>query len=165
MLSKEHLFILIAVCVVIYFSYRNWGSKYKFIGYSKSNEFISNEEKCRSIFEGLFKCTFQKIRPSFLLNPLTGRSLELDGYNKNIITPIGKGLAFEYNGEQHYNFPNAFHETYEQYEAQLMRDKLKRKLCKQYGITLIDIPYTIRPQELKEYITKKLRESGLYYYL
>ncbi len=164
MISKELFFVIIALCVLAFFSYRNWGKKYKFIGYSKSNDLISSEDKCRDIFEKIFKCPFPKVRPNFLMNPLTGKNLELDGFNKNIITPIGKGLAFEYNGYQHYTFPNVFHDNYEEYEAQVTRDKLKKKLCKQYGITLIEIPYTLRPQEFKEFIFKKLREAGLYYY-
>jgi hypothetical protein len=165
MLSKEHLFIIAGIAVLLYFSYRNWGKKYRFVGYSRSSDIVSSEDKCREIFEQIFKCPFIKIRPSFLINTNTGRNLELDGFNKNIITPLGKGLAFEYNGEQHYSFPNAFHQNIEEYEAQVFRDKLKKKLCRQHGIMLIEIPYTIRQQELKEFIVKKLRESGLYYYL
>lgn len=165
MFSKEFLFIVAALCVFAYFAYRNRGKKFKFIGYSRASEAITSEDRCRDIFEQIFRCKFNRIRPSFLVNPLTGRFLELDGFNKNIITPIGKGLAFEYNGEQHYNFPNAFHETQEDHDAQVMRDKLKKKLCKQHGILLIEIPYTLRSQEFKEYIVKKLREAGLYYYL
>ena len=34
-------------------------------------------------------------------------------------------IGFEYNGEQHYMFPNCFHKTQEEFEAQQQRDILK----------------------------------------
>ena len=45
-------------------------------------------------------------------------------------------LAFEYQGEQHYN-QNLFSD-----ERIRQRDEEKRQLCKHAGITLIEVPYT-----------------------
>lgn len=56
-----------------------------------------NEINCRKIFFDLFEKEFIKSKPDFLLSPITGFKLELDGYNKEL------KLAFEYDGEHHYD--------------------------------------------------------------
>ena len=62
----------------------------------------------------------------------TGFSVQFD------IFLIHKGIAFEYHGKQHYeDMPFAF-SPIELYQS---RDNEKIKLCKQYGIHLIIIPY------------------------
>lgn len=80
-------------------------------------------------------------RPDFLLNPETGKNLELDAYY-----PDWK-IALEYNGIQHYVFPNKFHpNTHEgerMYIDTVRRDRMKRSLLNQRGICLINVPYHI----------------------
>ena len=61
--------------------------------------------------------------------------LELDSYFPEL------KLAFEYNGEQHYEWIKFFHKTKEEFEAQKYRDKCTKKICKLLGITLIIIKY------------------------
>jgi hypothetical protein len=46
-------------------------------------------------------------------------------------------LAFEYHGEQHWNW----HFAYGSPQPQQRRDERRRQVCKQHGITLIEIPY------------------------
>jgi hypothetical protein len=70
-------------------------------------------------------------------NPKTGRLLELDAYAPNI------KVALEYNGIQHYKFPNPFHNSEKEFQEGVERDNSKRELCKEHGITLIEIPYYI----------------------
>lgn len=77
---------------------------------------------------------FTKIRPNWLKNPATNRNLELDGYNESL------QLAIEYNGEQHDVWPNCFHRTKRDFDAQQKRDKLKRRLCEKHGVALLVIP-------------------------
>src|SRR5271166_3797212 len=60
-----------------------------------------HEERCREIFKEIFGLEFKTVRPDWLKNPATGKRLELDGYNPNIMTPMGRGIAFEYDGIQH----------------------------------------------------------------
>lgn len=50
-----------------------------------------------------------------------------------------KKIAFEYDGYQHYRFPNVFHKTREEFIEQQNRDKKKDELCRDLGITLIRI--------------------------
>jgi hypothetical protein len=79
----------------------------------------------------------QGCRPQFLTNPETGRALELDCYLPEL------GIAVEYNGRQHYEFPNSFHSDQSEFEDQIYRDNLKRQLCDENEIYLITIPYHI----------------------
>lgn len=115
-----------------------------------------SEERCREIFEGLFDQEFPSIRPSWLKNPTTGMNLELDGYCANIATPLGKGLAFEYDGQQHARYTPKFHESPKNFVSQCKRDIWKDKKCRELGILVIRIPHTIRFDELDMYIVKEL---------
>lgn len=54
------------------------------------------------------------------VNPDTGFRFRYDGYFKEI------GLVVEFHGHQHYEYPNAFHKTEEQYEAMVRRDQQKK---------------------------------------
>ena len=109
------------------------------------------EEKCRQIFESIYKAKFPTKRPSFLKNPKTGKNLELDGFNEQL------KIAFEYNGEQHYNFPNTFHKTEEEFKRQVKRDDFKRQKCLEQGIDLVEIPYTVEDDQLFDFIKSRCR--------
>lgn len=89
-----------------------------------------SEEACRKIFQYFVQRSFINCRPSFL------GGLELDGYCKS------HELAFEYNGIQHYKYYPAYHKSIRSFEKQLERDHRKNKLCKEYGLILMTIPYT-----------------------
>lgn len=93
------------------------------------------EKKCRATAEQYFGLAFPKIRPKFLKN-ITGRRMELDCYNKDL------KLAIEMNGVQHYKYTPYFHSSIKDFKKQIERDNLKNKLCKDYGIHLITVPYT-----------------------
>lgn len=71
--------------------------------------------------------------------------MELDGYCKKL------GLAFEYHGVQHYEEKEFFHRK-SSFAMRLQDDNTKRSLCKANGVTLIEVPYNIRPEELQEFI-------------
>lgn len=123
-------------------------------------EYISNhcsigEERCRQIFEKIFECKFPTVRPQFLKNPKTNRNLELDGYNHKL------KIAFEYNGYQHYDYPNVFHKTRDEFYNQRERDTLKKELCKKYKVKLITIPYKIKKENIETYIKEKLKKYNL----
>ena len=60
-----------------------------------------HEERCREIFQDIYAEHFKSVRPNWLKNPVTKKNLELDGYCSRIRTPLGHGLAFEYDGAQH----------------------------------------------------------------
>lgn len=107
------------------------------------------EEQCRKILEDIFHDKFPSVRPRFLRNPKTGQSLELDGYNEKL------GIAFEYQGEQHYSYIEHFHNNnYNKFLLQQERDKYKKQKCEELKIHLILIPYYI--EDLNYYIRANL---------
>lgn len=114
-----------------------------------------SEIKCREILERYFKKPFRKARPNFLRNHITGRhNLELDCYNPEL------RLALEYNGAQHYKYIPFFHPTKDAFYNQKYRDDMKHRLCKENGIRLIEIPYTVNYNELENYIVSILKKLG-----
>lgn len=66
-----------------------------------------------------------------LVHPSTGFAMELDVFYADL------GVALEYQGRQHYRdtFQNG------RWQHQQRRDKEKRDLCAQHGITLIHVPF------------------------
>jgi hypothetical protein len=111
------------------------------------------ENISRIVFETIFKKSFSSVKPEWLLNPETNKSLELDGYNDEL------KLAFEYNGIQHYN--NSFYtKTRNTLSKQQQRDIIKNKICNEKGIKLITIPYIIDNEEIKNYIIIELKKLG-----
>lgn len=53
-----------------------------------------------------------------------------------------KNLLVEYNGIQHYEYPNFFHKTRQDFTAQVERDERKKELAKANGWNLLVVPYT-----------------------
>ena len=77
------------------------------------------ELECRRVLEKYLKKPFQKSRPDFLCNPVTGGkfNLELDCFNDSL------KLAVEYNGAQHYKYIPFFHKNKEAFLNQKYRDE------------------------------------------
>lgn len=168
---KELVILCATLAYMIFLSFKNWGKKFHFIGLN-TNDFhhfiatknVPREEKCRRIFEEYFGLEFPKCRPDFLKNPKTNRNLELDGFNETIVTDIGIGLAFEYNGSQHYWYNPAFHRSQQEFEYQLHRDEIKKQMCSKKGVLLITIPYTITDNKLEKFIHDQIYDHKLYVY-
>jgi hypothetical protein len=91
------------------------------------------EMRFKAALEAQLGVPFSKARPAWLTNPVTGCCMELDMHNEAL------NLAVEYNGSQHYAFPNVFHRSEEEYEAQRERDRVKAKLCAARGVRLVSI--------------------------
>jgi hypothetical protein len=115
----------------------------------------AGERECRRVLENYFKKPFGKIRPDFLKNPAMddGRNLELDCYNDDL------KIAVEYNGVQHYKYNPHFHKSRDAFQNQRYRDYIKRNICKENGITLIEVPYTIQIKDIELFLYDKLRKE------
>jgi hypothetical protein len=85
------------------------------------------ERIVRAIFETTFGTSFPKSKPSWL-GSLTGRRLELDGYNESL------QLAFEYQGPHHFTE-----------ESVQTTDSLKEVACARRGVRLVTIEAIKRP--------------------
>lgn len=114
------------------------------------------EVECRRVLQYLFKKPFDKARPDFLRNPVTGGSfnLELDCFQDDL------RLAVEYNGRQHYDYVPYFHRNKDAFTNQKYRDYMKAQMCKENGINLISIPYTVKVQDIKSTLERELRRLG-----
>lgn len=114
------------------------------------------EAECRRVLQSIFNKPFINCRPDFLLNPVTGGrfNLELDCYEKSL------QLAVEYNGIQHYKFVPYFHKNKEAFYNQMYRDDMKRRLCKDNNISLIEVPNTVKLQDIEKYLREKLSALG-----
>lgn len=109
------------------------------------------ENICRRYFEIMFNDTFPKSRPSWLVNS-NGNHQELDGHSLKL------KLAFEYNGQQHYNgLKNGFFRARTLAE-QMDVDENKRRLCKINNVTLIEIPYIVKDKDIGRYIIQRCEE-------
>lgn len=113
------------------------------------SKFRSKGEKtCAQTLMTLFDIPFVSVRPSWLCNSETGRNLEIDCYNEDLM------LGVEYNGEQHYK-PTKFGDS-TQVAQQKKRDRLKRDLCCVQGVLLIVVPYTVKLQDIPCYIVERI---------
>lgn len=112
------------------------------------------ELQSKFILENIFKKPFYKIRPDFLKNDVTGYNLEIDLYNDDL------KLAVEVQGDQHYKFTPFFHRNKDAFLNQKYRDVMKKEKCKNKGITLIEVPYSVGEKKLKSYLVKQLQLEG-----
>jgi len=108
-----------------------------------------SEKICRAYFEGIFGKKFIKVKPKWLINS-NGNRMELDGYCEEL------GLAFEYQGEQHYKESRIFSKK-RSFIQQKQDDELKRNLCLNNNVYLIEIPYTVEYKEMGNYIISKCK--------
>jgi len=115
-----------------------------------------NEALIRAMFEKIFDVKFMKCRPKWLAG-FSSRSLELDGYNKDL------GIAFEYHGEQHFNGNNYFYKnnTRSNIDKRKAYDNIKRKLCEEKGVKLIEIPFSIKQKDYFNYIIEQCKKMSV----
>lgn len=105
---------------------------------------FKTELKVKSILEQLLSVQFNKHR--FYYN--NRKYYEVDGYNKDL------RLAFEYNGYQHYIYPNRYHKDKSIFTQLQSRDKEKEQYCRDNNIKLIVISYK-ENNSLKQYLEKE----------
>lgn len=108
------------------------------VGCPECNNYFKSEIKFRKRLEKIFSTNFPKTRPEWLINPETKCRLELDCYNADL------KLAFEYDGHFHFEVRKGLNNDLEKTKK---LDKLKEKLCKENGVTLIRIPYFLNEEE------------------
>ena len=113
------------------------------------------EVECRRVLENIFRRPFNKARPDFLNNPVTGGhfNLELDCYNENL------GIAVEYQGVQHSKFVPFFHKNHEAFLNQKYRDDMKRRICKEHNIILIEVPHTVKIENIEQFLKDELKQK------
>lgn len=111
------------------------------------------EKECLALFEELLGVKFAaQASPQWLARG-GKRVLRLDGLHEDL------GLAFEYNGKQHYHYVPLFHrDGPEDLEKQQNRDAFVQEACSDNWITLVVVPYTV--QDLRAFIRHELEILG-----
>ncbi len=115
------------------------------------------ERICREFFQQIFHTKFPKGHPKWLISE-KGYKMELDGYSKSL------RIAFEHHGQEHYKIKNYTIKSHKDLMERQEKDKLKRKLCKQYNVILFEIPEipTLLPiKNIKFFIKKKCEEKNV----
>lgn len=72
---------------------------------------------------------------NWLKNPKTNANLKIDGFFPKY------NIGIEYNGPQHYQTMDYYHQDEEQLEYRKYLDQLKIDLCKEHGIKIITVNY------------------------
>jgi len=113
-----------------------------------------SERICRGIFESLFQEKFPKATPDWLTTSRNTRA-ELDGYCARLM------LAFERNGEQHYNEIRHFHRNDQAFRQRKRDDARKLRLCSEHGVQLFIVPYTVSYGELEYFIRTEAAKRNI----
>lgn len=109
---------------------------------------------CQALAD-IYGVPFTSVWPQWLLNPDTGKRMQLDCYNHQL------RIAAEYNGMQHYEYPNTFHKSLEEFERQRRRDEHKRDICDRLGIYLITVNHLVPYGAIPQYVLSQTPEQQL----
>jgi hypothetical protein len=112
-----------------------------------------SEEIARTTFEQIFRVRFYKERPQWLRNS-RGRQMELDGANLTL------GLAFEYQGAQHFSIATHYIKTDEALNQRRIDDEMKIQLCTKHRIHLVVLTNEMDKKDYPTEIQRQLQISG-----
>lgn len=114
------------------------------------------EVATRQALKEIFNRPFNKCRPDFLRNPVTKNfNMEIDCFDEEL------RLGIEVQGRQHYEFVPYFHKTKADFQNQQYRDELKRRMCKDNRIVLIEVPYTVKEKDVKFFLLSELKKVNI----
>ena len=106
------------------------------------------ETMSRQFFENIFEAEFKKSYPDWLVGK------ELDGYNQKL------GIAFEFQGEQHYKIITYFKMSEDTLKKNQENDVFKKNKCEEMGVILIQIPYWIKLKNMQNFIIDEFNEKS-----
>lgn len=109
---------------------------------TKQDNYIKYGKYSRSVIKRVFGSWNKMLR-----NPETNRPLFIDAYFSK------EKIAIEVDGGQHYAFTKIFHQTMEDFHRIQQRDRIKDKILKEHGITVIRIRHA-NVKEIKNLLDK-----------
>ena len=118
----------------------------------------AGERECVKVFRELYgsEVVVQTRKCKWLVNPMTGRALELDVFAPEAM------VACEYDGAQHRKVVPRFHPYGQKsLEYQQWKDAYKDAACKHKGVHLIRVPDTVPVSKIRSYILARLPEGTL----
>ena len=112
-----------------------------------------HENLCRKIMKEIFNKEFIKYKNKNLRNQ---RQLELDCYNEEL------KINIEYDGIQHYEYPNIFYKTEKDFINQQENDRIKDQWCRDNNILQIRVSYKYdTKEEIENYIKEQLKINNI----
>jgi hypothetical protein len=119
------------------------------------NSTYYKENNTRVILEYLLGFNLNKARPSWIINPETDHSLELDGYNEE------HKFAFEFQGRHHFE-DNVYDGS--NLEDIIKKDKIKKKSCEDNGVYLFvinDVKQVSSIDDWIAYVVDELEKNNI----
>lgn len=117
---------------------------------SKCSNSISNGEK---YIKNILDANNVNYSQQYVFNDLLGDEKALR-FDFALLTSAKKPyVLIEFQGRQHYE-PVEYFGGQEQFEKQQRYDNKKREYCKKHSITLIEFPYNMEPQKIKDILMK-----------
>jgi transposase len=122
-----------------------------------------SQKICQEIAESVFGKKFDTERrfPWFLSELGNPRKVDMYFEFSEPRADGTKGIAIEYNGEQHYRFVEFFHRTMEAFLDYKQGDMDERRLFKDHGIFLLEIPYTVSFKVMRDFIIRACTRRGI----
>lgn len=114
------------------------------------NKSGKSEEIARHMLQEILSHPFPKKRPRWLRNS-RDRQMELDGYSEDL------GIAFEYQGEQHFKQSSRYGGNLEQ---RIKDDQRKSELCKQNKVCLLIVTYEDEYSDFPKIFRAQLEDFG-----
>ena len=100
----------------------------------RPGQYVTREDRVRDILEVLTRHEWPSARPPWLVNPKTGKRMEIDCFCEALKTGV------EVDGAQHFAYSQHMHKSRDAYRRQQARDHMKDQLCAALGYTLIRVP-------------------------
>jgi hypothetical protein len=108
---------------------------------------------------------FKKVRPPWLINPVSGKRLEFDLAGKVQLGGKSVEVAFEIDGESHFVYPSRWFPlgTREAFKAMQARDKCKEAQAHRRGVILVRVPWTLRcdPVAIEAFLREEFHCRGI----
>lgn len=143
--TTQWFFAVVCITAIFILVFLRWLPKEKKVRW-KTEDSVGNHLK-----DILPEYVFRKVRPYWLKSPYTQKNLELDFYCDEL------KVAVEYDGAQHYKYNEFFHSKNPvKFIKQRQRDAFKTKRCKELGIKLIRIPYTMEKCNFHNFLVEQL---------
>ncbi len=113
------------------------------------------EQYIRALFAHLFGVPFERTRGLDWLKNDRGNKMEIDGFNAEL------ALAFEHNGQQHYELDGYFATRHEQVVVRQRDDAVKVRLCQEHRITLVVVPFHVPIADIEQFVRGTLANHGV----
>ncbi|MCZ4283568.1 hypothetical protein O4H29_01895 [Marinobacter salarius] len=116
------------------------------------------EEITRAIMEIIFRQSFRKQRPEWLVNPETKKRLEIDGLSHD------QAIGFEYHGSHHAKRNWYYHKSERDFDAAQRRDAYTQAIARKNGVRLVIVWHFSagwQEDEMFDHVERAIRAAGL----